>query len=185
MPPTMWRACWLCTLPLAASVVTLPPTTPGATTTPNAPATPARWHAQRRAAILRAHPEVRELIGKEPVSLPLLGASNVAQIACAVQLAHLPDVVHVPLAILVGGTLSLWQFTLLHDVLHNTAELPKGMRRNDVLFAGSLPALFGYFLYLRYGHLTHHKDFGSQSIATLFDSGMRPPKHVRYSSVSV
>jgi len=55
-------------------------------------------------------------------------------------------------------------------VKHGTAALPKGVRVNDVLYAGSLPALFGYFLYLRYGHLTHHKAVGTYSIKALFDS---------------
>ena len=135
-----------------------------------APTSPARWHLQRRSAILREHPEVRELMGKEPMTLPALGATNVAQIACAVSCAHLPAPVLVPLSVLVGGTLSLWQFALLHDVVHGTAEMPKGVRRNDVLFAGSLPALFGYYLYLRFGHLTHHKDFGAKPLRDLFDS---------------
>ena len=136
------------------------------------PLSPARWHMQRRAAILESHPEVAQLIGKEQLTLPLLAASNVAQLACAVAAAqqHLPPPVLVPLAVLVGGTLSLWQFALLHDVKHGTAALPQGVRPDDVLFVGSLPALFGYYLYLRYGHLSHHKDFGRHALKTLFDS---------------
>ena len=50
------------------------------------------------------------------------------------------------------------------------AALPKKMSVNDVLFYGSLPSLFGYFLYLRYGHLSHHKNFGVEPIRSLFNS---------------
>ena len=131
---------------------------------------PAKWHLSRRSQILSNHPEVKELIGKEEWTVPILAATNIAQVGCATAFAHLPAPAQVPLAILLGGTLSLWQFTLLHDVIHGTAALPKGVRRNDVLFAGSLPSLFGYYLYLRYGHLTHHKSFGGEPLAALFDS---------------
>ena len=158
-------------MPLLAPAALLAVTTAAVSTPTTASRpTPARWHLDRRKAILAEHPEVRELIGKEPLSLPLLAATNAAQVACAVGFSGLPGIALTPLAILVGGTLSLWQFTLLHDVLHGTAALPKGVRRNDVLFAGSLPSLFGYFLYLRYGHMTHHKAFGVEPIQTLFDS---------------
>ena len=130
----------------------------------------ARWHLDRRAAILQKYPEVSELIGQERSTLPLLVACNAAQVGFAVTSSQLPDVVQIPLAIFVGGTLSLWQFALLHDVKHGVAALPPNVRPNDVLFYGSLPSLFGYYLYLRYGHLTHHKDFGRFSLKDLFDS---------------
>ena len=133
-------------------------------------ATPAQWHVARRKAILAAHPEVQNLIGREQWTLPALAATNALQLSGAVACAHLPDPALVPLAVLVGGTLSLWQFALLHDVKHGTAALPDGVDPNAVLFAGSLPSLFGYFLYLRHGHLTHHKDFGRQPLKQLFNS---------------
>ena len=78
----------------------------------------------------------------------------------------------VPAAIFVGGTLSIWQFALLHDIKHGAAVLPKDVSPNDVLFYGSLPSLFGYFLYLRFGHLTHHKSFGLHPIRDIFDSSL-------------
>lgn len=131
---------------------------------------PSRWHIERRAAILAAHPEVAELASPEPLTLPALAAVNVAQVSCAITCAHLPTPALVPIAIFLGGTLSLWQFALLHDIKHGAAALPDGVSPNDVLFAGSLPSLFGYFLYLRYGHMTHHKDFGRRPLRELFDS---------------
>jgi len=132
--------------------------------------TPAAWHRSRREAILAAHPEVADFVGRERWTLPALAAVNVAQVGACVACAHLPDFELVPAAIFLGGTLSLWQFALLHDIKHGTAELPRGVNPDQVLFAGSLPALFGYYLYLRYGHLTHHKSFGSKPIRDLFDS---------------
>ena len=133
-------------------------------------ATPAKWHQARRAAILKAHPEVKDLIGRSSSTLPLLAVTNGLQVASCVAASHLPTPALVPLAILGGGTLSLWQFALLHDIKHGTAELPNGVKANDVVFWGSLPSLFGYYLYLRFGHLSHHRDFGSRPLKELFDS---------------
>ena len=160
----VWLLAHVHTIAAAAPVVTV------ASNSAPAVVSPAKWHLSRRSQILSNHPEVKELIGKEEWTVPILAATNIAQVGCATAFAHLPAPVQLPLAILLGGTLSLWQFTLLHDVIHGTAALPKGVRRNDVLFAGSLPSLFGYYLYLRYGHLTHHKSFGGEPLAALFDS---------------
>lgn len=132
---------------------------------------PAEWHWQRRAAILEAHPQVSELTGtKDACSLPVLAVCNGLQVITACACAHLPLPALMPLALLGGGTLSLWQFALLHDVKHGTAALPKGVGANEVLFWGSLPSVFGYYLYLRYGHLSHHRRFGEAPLRTIFDS---------------
>ena len=132
--------------------------------------TPSQWHRERREAILRDFPDVKGLIGREPWTLPALAVVNTAQITACVSCAHLPSYELGPLALFVGGTLSLWQFALLHDVKHGTAVLPKGVSADAVIFYGSLPSLFGYFLYLRYGHLSHHRNFGQQPLRALFDS---------------
>merc|ERR1740124_26433 len=45
--------------------------------------------------------------------------------------------------------------------------------RDRTLFWGSMPSVFGYYLYLKFGHLTHHKNLGdsqSSSLKELFDS---------------
>ena len=152
----------LCLFGATSATVTVRP--------PRTTQTPAEWHRERRRQILDAHPEVKSLIGRETTTLPLLAAVNVAQIGACVAGAHLPDFELVPAAVLAGGTLSLWQFALLHDVKHGTAQLPAGVSRDRVVFWGALPSLFGYFLYLRYGHLSHHRDFGERGISELFDS---------------
>lgn len=134
------------------------------------PTSPSRWHLDRRAAILKKHPEIAKLASPEPSTLPILLATNGLQVMSCIACADLPTPLLIPSAIFVGGTLSLWQFALLHDVKHGTAKLPSGISANSVLFAGSLPSLFGYYLYLRYGHLSHHKNFGLRPIKDLFDS---------------
>jgi hypothetical protein len=58
--------------------------------------------------------------------------------------------------------------------LHGTLlerGLQKKVWQERILFWGSLPSVFGYYLYLQYGHLTHHKNVGSDtSLLQLFDS---------------
>ena len=155
---------------LSASSSAVP--TPSSTTLPASRlVTPAQWHRQRRAAILEAYPQVGSLTGtKDARSVPVLALCNGLQVAAAIGSAHLPIAALVPLALLGGGTLSLWQFAILHDVKHGTAALPKGVSANEALFWGSLPSVFGYYLYLRYGHLSHHRTFGEEPLRSLFDS---------------
>lgn len=114
---------------------------------------------------------MRELIGADQRSVPLLAAINAAQFGCAILAGqHLSDSMLVPAALTVGSTLSLWSFALLHDVAHSTAALPQWLPRKRALLALSMPSVFGYYLYLRFGHLSHHKGFGREPLSTLFDS---------------
>jgi len=76
----------------------------------------------------------------------------------------------------VGGWLSLVQFACLHDVLHGGADV-SGLKAKDnralrrsVLFVGSQPSAFGYWLYLSLGHLTHHANTGDYGVRDLFES---------------
>lgn len=132
-----------------------------------------KWHMQRREAILKEHPLLLERYAKkDSTTLPLLVATNGVNLflAYAIGSQHLPLYETVPIGLTIGGTLSLWQFALLHDIKHGLADIPTSMNINDILFYGSQPSVFGYFLYLRFGHLSHHKDFGSIMLKDTFDS---------------
>jgi fatty acid desaturase len=88
----------------------------------------------------------------------------------------------VALSVFPGSILSLWQLQILHDVLHGSffeksasrlGGIQKKSLQNVTLFVGSMPSVFGYYLYLKFGHLTHHRNVGnseSASLKTLFDS---------------
>jgi len=58
---------------------------------------------------------------------------------------------------------------LLLQVIHGNVSKDKRIN-TFLLWAGSLPCVFGYFLYLRFGHLSHHNRMGGHSMAELFDS---------------
>mmetsp|Transcript_17592 Transcript_17592/g.26665 ORF Transcript_17592/g.26665 Transcript_17592/m.26665 type:complete len:452 (+) Transcript_17592:113-1468(+) len=151
----------------------------------------AMWHRNRRKQMIQKY--ASQIIPLEQqshglfVGLPLLILSNISlvfmAIRCSTNMSQL-----LLFALFPGSILSLWQLQILHDVLHSSL-LPKPSYRNpsksmrfvikhrrkiqnNILFWGSMPSAFGYYLYLQYGHLTHHKNHGGGevSLATLFNS---------------
>lgn len=130
----------------------------------------AQWHLARRKALLEHHPEAAALTTPDGRTLPALLVVNAAQFASALAFAHAPPEQLVPLAFALGGTLSVWQFSCLHDVRHGSAALPFGLRRDRVLFWASMPSAFGYQLYLAQGHMSHHRGLGRHSLQEVFDS---------------
>jgi Fatty acid desaturase len=107
-----------------------------------------------------------------PVGLPLLVLVNgaLAVMACQSSAWSLGQIAM--LAAFPGAVLSLWQLQILHDVLHGCFHLPHKWE-DRILRLGSLPSVFGYYLYLKFGHLTHHKSLGrgdAANLKALFDS---------------
>eukprot|EP00435_Cladocopium_sp_Y103_P033982 s16_g8.t1 len=138
----------------------------------------AAWHAERRREMLRRHPELQQLRGADGRTLPLLILANALQLGLAIfagqQLQQSQEAVTVLavvlLAVGMGGTLSLWSFSILHDLLHGTCVRVDRSTRENLLFWLSFPTIFGYHLYLQRGHLSHHKNLGRASMGQLFDS---------------
>lgn len=142
----------------------------------------AAWHAARRRAILEAHPEVADCCGPDWRTLPLLVFANCLQLAGAVwsgmAIADSGGDLFVVLAVIcfaagVGGTMSLWSFACLHDLVHGTMVRADRATREAMLFWLSFPTIFGYHLYLQRGHLSHHRNLGRASAGQLFDSSRR------------
>jgi len=130
----------------------------------------AEWHFERRRAIIAAHPSVKDLMGPDRRTLPLLFGANVLQLLCAAVVSpRLSWPLLTTLALSVGGTLSLCQFAVLHDVIHG-GVVTRGSSKSKLLWFGSLPSVFGYFLYLQAGHLSHHAHMGTASLADTFES---------------
>ncbi|KAJ1472293.1 hypothetical protein T484DRAFT_1840931 [Baffinella frigidus] len=76
------------------------------------------WHRQRNKAIREAHPEIKELEGSDSKSLLLLLACNAVLLACTLAAASLSVPAVLLLGVTVASTASLWQMTLLHEVVH-------------------------------------------------------------------
>jgi hypothetical protein len=152
----------------------------------------AMWHKNRRKKILAKYSSQILPLEQQShglfVGLPLLILSNISLSLMAIRSAAL-TVPQIVLLALPGSMFSLWQLQILHDSLHSSL-LPKPSYQNpsklmqriikhrrkiqkSVLLFGSMPSAFGYYLYLQYGHLTHHNALGDPdkvSLATLFNS---------------
>jgi fatty acid desaturase len=140
----------------------------------------ALWHQQRRKEMIAKYgKEILDLEQRSSqyVGLPLLLLGNLTLLGLSLWSGSLPIPAVVGLAIFPGSIFSLWQLQILHDCLHGTLLDKKSTNNKQVwqeriLFWGSLPCVFGYYLYLQYGHLSHHKSVGSDkaTLQQLFDS---------------
>eukprot|EP00965_Chrysotila_dentata_P252841 6210907-Pleurochrysis_carterae.AAC.2 len=140
--------------------------------------TPSEWHSRRRQQILEAHPDVQQLFGVDALSLPLLSLVNVMHAGaalCAGQLLQNGDAGNLLLLCYAGSFLSIAQFIMLHDLIHGGV-----VRSNRLgwLRALSLPSFFGYYLYLRFGHLSHHRAMVSESSMLLIDRALGCLEHL-------
>jgi fatty acid desaturase len=119
------------------------------------------------------------------LALSLLSLSNIMLFTLAILSGKvLSPAQIILLAIFPGSMFSLWTLQILHDCLHGSLlnkqqqkfifnKVNRKSLQNAILFWGSIPSVFGYYLYLKYGHLTHHKSLGdpsSASLQTLFNS---------------
>ena len=148
----------------------------------------ALWHRDRRKEMIYKYgDQIRPLeksSSSQNLALPILVMSNVLLLGISFLSGRLPLYQVVLLSIFPGSILSLWQLQILHDNLHGSLlnkskstllGLPKRRLQKLVLFLGSMPSFFGYYLYLKRGHLTHHTNVGdehSASLAQLFDSSL-------------
>jgi hypothetical protein len=146
----------------------------------------ARWHRDRRKEMISLYGgeiiPMEKASSSQNLALPTLLLGNSLLLCLSVLSARLPLYQVVLLSIFPGSIFSLWQLQILHDNLHGSLlhksklkifGMPKKHLQNIILFFGSMPSVFGYYLYLKRGHLTHHTnvgDKGSASLAQLFDS---------------
>jgi fatty acid desaturase len=141
----------------------------------------ALWHRQRRKEMLAKYGDVirplEQDASSQTLAVPLLIVANLSllglSIWCGTELSSFQTIL---LGIFPGSILSLWQLQILHDVLHGSLfdksatkvfGVPKADLRKATLFWGSLPCVFGYYLYLQFGHLSHHTNVGNAQQANL------------------
>ncbi|MFO0898535.1 MAG: fatty acid desaturase [Pirellulales bacterium] len=119
------------------------------------------WHRDRAKAVLRAHPEVRSLIGRSPITAVACLFCAGLQVALALAAAGLPWWGVLALAWCVGGLLNVCLFQLAHDCNHNLVF--KRQSNNRALFTlTSLPMfLSGHHTWWA-EHLVHHNDMGAK-----------------------
>lgn len=149
--------------------------------------TAAQWHKDRRQQMLQKYGDqikpLEKTANSQILGLSLLGLGNSILMGLAILCGNLQQwPVTLLLAIFPGSILSLWQLQILHDNLHGSLwdkgktkiwGIPKKRLQNALLFWGSMPSWFGYYLYLEFGHLTHHQNVGDPQASNLrqvFDS---------------
>jgi sphingolipid delta-4 desaturase len=119
------------------------------------------WHRDRARAILRAHPEVKSLIGRSPITAVCCLLVAGTQVALAALSAGLPWWGVIALAWAVGAMINVCLFQLAHDCNHNLVF--KRQAHNRLLFTlTSLPMfLSGHHTWWA-EHLVHHNDMGAK-----------------------
>ncbi|KAK8850473.1 hypothetical protein IAR55_004391 [Kwoniella newhampshirensis] len=124
-------------------------------------------HRSRRIAILKAHPEVRKLMGPTSATFPLVIAVLSLQITLALALrTHHPlSVPFILTAYIIGGTCNQNIFLAIHEITHNLAF--KSIKANKILaivanFSIGVPYAMAFKGY----HIEHHKFLGEDGIDT-------------------
>ena len=152
----------------------------------------AQWHQNRRRQMLSKYGDqispLERSSSSHTLALSLLALSNISLLGLSILSGkYLNPLQIVSLAIFPGSIFSLWTLQILHDLLHGSL-LRKGQQtfmfgkvkrkelQDALMFWGSMPSVFGYYLYLKYGHLTHHKALGDEksgSLKQLFQSDQK------------
>eukprot|EP00756_Hemistasia_phaeocysticola_P000052 Hpha_TRINITY_DN10036_c0_g1::TRINITY_DN10036_c0_g1_i1::g.83947::m.83947 len=141
----------------------------------------ADWHAERREAILRAHPALNSLQGHNICSLFIaMGAvalhtgCTVVSMTCGLLQAFL-------LAYVVGATCRMTTFAMAHEFCHNAVSpgLSTPFWRRFCIRLTCLPS-FGNTLYEYYNchHLSHHEKLGTQDICEAYQNFLSPEKDI-------
>ena len=135
------------------------------------------WHANRRKAILRDHPEVAELMGSNPWT---------CGIGLATVIIHCGTCIYVQgqqvswwymfvLAYTVGALCKMCQFAVNHDLIHDTAGsfvASSDLLKRSAMQLFTLPSIGGTMhLYYENQHLGHHTSLGNQGLTDMASSG--------------
>ncbi|CAD6893437.1 unnamed protein product [Tilletia controversa] len=126
-------------------------------------------HRTRRAAILKDHPEIRSLMGHEPLTKYVSLGVTLLQLGLAIAFAHFGvhplDWRFLVTAYVVGGTANQNTFLAIHEITHNLAF--KGIRANK-LWAILVNAPIGvpYAMMFKRYHIEHHKHLGEDGVDT-------------------
>jgi sphingolipid delta-4 desaturase len=144
------------------------------------------WHRERAKAILKAHPEIKELFGRDPSTAFWCLAAAGTQVAIAIACGYLPWWAMLLLAWVVGSSINVMLFQLGHECVHGLV-----FRRpawNRWLFTlTTLPMFLSAHHTWWLEHLVHHtdmgtrKDFISRRRSFFLLTRGRPPLFVPYS----
>ncbi|MGB1248309.1 MAG: fatty acid desaturase, partial [Chitinophagales bacterium] len=128
-------------------------------------------HIARKKAILKDHPEVKELFGHNPkiaisvvvlVAIQFLVAFNIDKIF-ALDIGAWAWVVFVAITYIIGASIAHALFLAIHEVTHNLAF--KKVEHNNLLaFIANLPIIFPYAMSFKVYHGMHHWEQGKDGV---------------------
>ncbi|WFD44011.1 hypothetical protein MPSI1_002676 [Malassezia psittaci] len=126
-------------------------------------------HRTRRMAIMHAHPEVKKLMGHEPLTKYVVMTVVCVQLAIALLMytyqIHPLDWRFLLTAYVIGGTANQHIFLAIHEITHNLAF--KSIRANRILaIIANLPIGIPYAMLFKPYHIEHHKHLGEDGIDT-------------------
>ncbi|WFD03103.1 hypothetical protein MOBT1_001792 [Malassezia obtusa] len=126
-------------------------------------------HRTRRMAILKAHPEVKKLMGHEPLTKYVVMSVALLQVGLALTMyafgIHPLDWRFLLTAYVIGGTANQHIFLAIHEITHNLAF--KSIRANRILaIIANLPIGIPYAMMFKPYHIEHHKHLGEDGIDT-------------------
>lgn len=113
-------------------------------------------HRARRRALLRAHPEVRDLLGRDPSTAWWIGGMVLLQIAMAAVVSQLPWWAVILSVYLVGAPAALGLWSLVHECSHDLVLASSRANRRLGIIA-SLPLALPVGAPFRAYHLLHHR----------------------------
>ncbi|MFN0054592.1 MAG: fatty acid desaturase [Planctomycetales bacterium] len=118
------------------------------------------WHRQRARAMLRAHPEIKELFGTDASTAFLCLGACVLQISLAALSSYVPWWAMLLTAYFIGSSMNLLLFQLGHECVHGLVFERRWLNR--VLFTLTTLPMFlsGHHTWWP-EHLAHHTDMGS------------------------
>ncbi|KAM0786813.1 hypothetical protein ACM66B_002245 [Microbotryomycetes sp. NB124-2] len=124
-------------------------------------------HRTRRKAVLKAHPEIRKLMGYEPLTKYVVLFVTALQLATAWFLRDTPffSLKFWACGYIIGATANQNTFLAIHEITHNLAF--RGVKANR-LFAifTNLPIGVPYAMMFKKYHIEHHKYLGEDGIDT-------------------
>lgn len=119
------------------------------------------WHRERAKAMVKAHPEIKELFGHDPSTAIWCVAAAGAQIALALAVSHGPWWLMLLVAYFVGTSINIMLFQLGHECVHGLVF--KRPFWNRVMFTiTTLPMFLSSHHTWWAEHLVHHTDMGAK-----------------------
>lgn len=125
-------------------------------------------HKERRKQILKAHPEVKKLFGKNPFLPWSTLIMVVIQVALALNMTTIVSlkfgwIYFILLSYFVGATIAHALFLAIHEITHDLAF--KSIAANNILaFIANIPIVLPYAMSFKEYHALHHWEQGVDGV---------------------